>query len=135
MPVETFHTQIARNKRNSWLIVALFTLFFVGMGLLIGAVWGRGQWQFAVAVAVIAAVVAFLLTLASYYGGSSAVLGISNARQIQKADDPQLFNVVEEVAIAAGVPTPKIYVIEDSAPNAFAIGRNPKNAVVAITTG
>ena len=134
MAVETFHTLIARNKRNSFLLIALFGLFFAGIGLLIGTVWG-GEWQFGVVVAVIAAVVAFLLTLASYYGGASAVLGISRARPIQKQDDPQLFNVVEEMSIAGGVPMPKIYLIQDSAPTAFATGRDPKHAVVAITTG
>jgi len=132
---ETFHTLISRNKRNSWLLIVLFSLFFIGLGLLIGGVWGQGDMHFAVMVAGIAAVVAFFLTLGSYYGGSAAVLGISRAHPIQKADDPQLFNVVEEIAIAAGLPMPKIYVIDDSAPNAFATGRNPRKAVVAITTG
>ena len=135
MAEETFHTLIARNKRNSWLLIVLFVLFFVGLGLLIGAVWGGGDWTFSILVASAAAVAAFLLTLASYYAGSAAVLGISRARPIQKADDPQLFNVVEELSIAAGIPMPKIYLIEDEAPNAFATGRNPQNAVVAITTG
>ena len=135
MAEETFHTLIARNKRNSWLLIVLFVLFFIGLGLLIGAVWGGGDWTFSILVASAAAVAAFLLTLASYYAGSAAVLGISRARPIQKADDPQLFNVVEELSIAAGIPMPKIYLIEDEAPNAFATGRNPQNAVVAITTG
>lgn len=134
MAVETFHTLIARNRRNSFLLIAFFLLFFIGIGLLIGMVWG-GNWQFGVVVAAIAAVVAFCLTLASYYGGSAAVLGVSKARPIRKADDPQLFNVVEELTIAAGMPMPKIYVINDTAPNAFATGRNPEHAVVAITTG
>ena len=132
---ETFHTLIARNKRNSWLLIFLFALLLVGMGVLIGSVWRPGNLGFAIAVGVIAAIVAFLLTLAGYYKGGSAVLAISGAHQIQKSDDPQLFNVVEEVAIAAGVPMPKVYVIDEPAPNAFATGRNPENAVVAITTG
>ncbi len=135
MAIETFHTLIARNKRNSALLIGVFVLLFVGLGLLIGAAWGGGSWAFSVAVASAAAVLAFLLTLGSYYGGTSAVLSISKARQIQKRDDPQLFNVVEELSIAAGVPMPRIYLIEDSAPNAFATGRNPRSAVVAITTG
>jgi len=135
MAAETFHTLIARNKRNSWLLIVLFGLFFVGMGLLIGRVWGRGDARFSIGVAVAAAGVAFVMTLASYYGGTSAVLGIAKARQIAKPDDPQLFNVVEEMAIAAGIPMPKVYLIDDSAPNAFATGRNPTHAVVAITTG
>ena len=135
MAIETFHTLISRNKRNSWLLIAVFMVLFVGIGLLIGSVWGGGNWTFSILVASIAAVVAFILIMVSYYGGASAVLSISKARPIQKSDDPQLFNVVEELSIAAGLPVPKIYLINDTAPNAFATGRDPKHAVVAITTG
>ena len=135
MAVETFHTLIARNKRNSILLMILFMLFFLGLGLLIGAVWGGGEATFSVMVAVIAAVVAFVIMLVSYYGGASAILGISKAHEISKSDDPQLFNVVEELAIAGGMPMPRVFLINDSAPNAFATGRNPKHAVVAITAG
>jgi heat shock protein HtpX len=134
MAIETFHTLIARNKRNSFLIIAVFLLFFVAVGMLIGWVWG-GTWTFSVVIACLAAIVAFLLTLVSYYSGSSAILSISKAKQLQKSDDPQLFNVVEELTIAGGVPMPKIYVIDDTAPNAFATGRNPEHAAVAITVG
>ena len=135
MAVETFHTLIARNRRNSFFLIAGFTLFFVGLGLLIGYVWGRGDMTRGIIVAAIAAAVAFVLTLTSYYGGSSAILGISKARRITKADDPQLFNVVDELCLAGGMPTPKVYLIGDTAMNAFATGRNPKHASVAITTG
>ena len=134
MAGQTFHDLIARNKLNSALLVFLFVVFFVGVGWLIGIVWG-GTWQFGATVAIIAAVVAFVLTLASYYGGPSALLAMSSAREIRKADDPQLFNVVEEMCIAGGLPLPRIYVIQDSAMNAFATGRNPEHAAVAITTG
>lgn len=134
MAIETFHTLIARNKRNSFVIIAVFLLFFVAIGMLIGWVWG-GTWAFSVVVASLAAIIAFLLTLMSYYSGSSAILSISKAKRLQRSDDPQLFNVVEELTIAGGVPMPKIYVIDDTAPNAFATGRNPQHAVVAITTG
>lgn len=135
MPVETFHTLIARNRRNSFLLIGCFMLFFVGLGLLIGMVWGGGDWYFSAAVAGIAAAVAFFLTLGSYYGGSSALLGLSKARQIKKADDPRLFNIVEELCLAGGLPPPKIYIIDDTAMNAFAAGRNPKHSAVAITSG
>lgn len=135
MPVETFHTLIARNKRNTFLLIFFFVLFFVGLGLLIGMVWGGGDWQFGAIVAGIAAAVAFVLTLLSYYGGSSALLGLSKAREITKEDDPQLFNVVEELAIAGGTAMPRIFLIDDTAMNAFATGRDPKHASVAITTG
>ena len=135
MAIETFHTLIARNKRNSIVLIGGFMLFFVGMGLLIGMVWGGGQWQFGAVVASIAAVVAFVLTLLSFYGGSSALLGMSKAREITHADDPQLFNVVEEMCLAGGLPLPRIYLIDDTAMNAFATGRDPAHASVAITTG
>jgi len=134
MPVETFHTQIARNKRNSFLLIGCFMLIFIAVGLLIGYVWG-GDRTFAIAVALIAGAVAFVLALASYYGGSSALLGMSRAAEIKKENDPQLFNVVEELCLAGGIPIPRIYLINDTAMNAFATGRDPKHAAVAITTG
>jgi len=142
--IETFNTLIARNKRNSFFLISGFMVFFVAVGLFIGVAWGSytdelGQfhtnWYFGATVACVAAVVAFVLTLISYYGGSGALMAMSKAREIKKSDDPQLFNVVEELALAGGVPIPRIYLIEDSAMNAFATGRDPKHASVAITTG
>lgn len=135
MAVETFHTLIAKNKRNSVILIGGFTLFFIGMGLLIGMVWGGGNWTFSIVVAAVAATIAFVLTLASYYGGSSALMGMSRAKQITRSDDPQLFNVVEELTLAGGIPVPKIYLINDTAMNAFATGRDPAHASVAITKG
>jgi heat shock protein HtpX len=135
MAAETFHTLIARNRRNSLLLMALFLVFFVAVGLLIGHVWGGGDWRFGAAVSVGAGVLAFLLMMASYYGGSSVLLGISQAHEIQKSDDPQLYNVVEELCIAGGMPMPKVYIINDTAMNAFATGRDPAHAAVAITRG
>lgn len=134
MAEQTFYTLIARNKRNTLLLILCFGVFFVAMGMLIGFVWGRNM-VFASIVAAIAAMVAFIVTLASYYGGSSALLGISRAKKIVKADDPQLFNIIDELCLAAGIPMPKIYLIDDTAMNAFATGRDPKHAAVAITTG
>jgi heat shock protein HtpX len=144
MPTETFNTLIAKNKRNSFFLIALFMVFFVALGLVIGVAWGgytdeagvyNPNWIFAIVVAAIAAVVAFCMTTGSYFAGGNAILAISHAKEIKKSDDPQLFNVVEELSLAAGQPIPKIYVIDDTAMNAFATGRNPKNASVAITIG
>jgi len=135
MAGETFHTLIAKNRRNSFILIGAFMVLFVSLGMLIGMVWGGGEPAFGIMVAIIAGALAFLLTLLSYYGGSSALLGMSGAKQIKKADDPQLFNVVEELCLAGGVPVPKIYLINDTAMNAFATGRNPKHASVAITIG
>lgn len=134
MPVETFRTLIARNKRNSFVLVALFTVLFVGLGLVMGMAWG-GTSESGIAVAAGAAFVAFVLTLISFYGGAGALLAMSGAREIRKQDDPQLFNVVEELCIAGGLPLPRIYLIDDTAMNAFATGRDPKHSAVAITIG
>ncbi len=124
--------------------MTLFMIFFVGLGLLIGTVWGSGEdrsgeyqvnWHFSIMIAVIAGGIAFLLTLLSFYGGHSVLMAVSGAREIRKSDDPQLFNVIEELAIAAGQPMPKIYVMDTAAMNAFATGRDPQHASVAITAG
>jgi heat shock protein HtpX len=130
----TFQDLIARNKRNSAILIVLFVLVLVVLGLVVGYAWG-GDMHYSVAVAVGAAMLSFLLTLASYYGGDSVLLGVSHARQIAKEDDPQLFNVVEELTLAGGLPMPRIYVIDDTAMNAFATGRDPPHASVAITSG
>ncbi len=135
MADETFYDQIARNKRNSILLIVVFMVLFAGLGLLIGMVWGGGNRSFGIIVAVGASAVAFLLTLLSYYAGPGALLAMSQAHELKREQDEQLFNVVEELCIAGGLPVPRIYLIDDTAMNAFATGRNPKHAVVAITTG
>ena len=84
---------------------------------------------------IIAGIIALIMVSFSYYGGDSALLLASRAKKIEKKDAPQLFNVVEELSIGAGIPMPDVYIIEDTAPNAFATGRNPKHAKVAITRG
>jgi heat shock protein HtpX len=124
------YSQIAENKRNSWLLVILVTTVLVLLGYLIGEYWGSRYGGI-----VIAVVFAVVSALIAYYGGAGMILGLSRARRIEKRDNPQLFNVVEELTIAAGVPMPAIYIIDDSAPNAFATGRDPAHASVAITTG
>ncbi len=140
----TFKDLIEKNRRQSWLLVVIFILFTVAVAMVLilgGMAYIHPEfiqeldWVRAVSIGGVAALLAGLFALFSYYAGGSVILGISGARELQKAQDPQLFNVVEEMAIAAGVPMPKIYLIQDSAPNAFATGRDPKHGVVAITTG
>lgn len=135
MAIQTFDTLIARNRRNSFLLIFFFVAFFVGLGMLLGTAWGHGDRRFGLVVAGGAAGLAFILTLMSYYGGTGAILTMSRAHEIRKSDDPQLYNVVEEMSLAAGLPMPRVYLIDDSAPNAFATGRDSRHAVVAITTG
>ncbi len=126
------YDQISQNKRNSWLLVVVITIFLVALGYLIGEYWGRGYGYGGI---VFALVIALISGLVSYYGGAGMILAMSRAKRIEKKDHPQLFNVIDELAISAGVPMPAIYIIDDTAPNAFATGRDPEHASVAITTG
>src|ERR1700722_1417773 len=140
----TFRDLIASNKRNSAFLVLLFCLFIVVVAMVLGlavVAWFAPQvithldWRPAVLTGGIAAVVAFGISLLGYFQGDAFVLAVSGAREIQHKDDPELFNVVEEMAIAAGIPMPRVYLIDDPAPNAFSTGRDPQHASVAITTG
>jgi len=124
------YSEIASNKRNSFLLVVGITALLVVLGYFLGDYWGNGYVGLALAM-----IIAVVMSLTAYYGGDRMVLTMSRARRIEKKDYPQLFNVVEELAIAAGLPMPAVYVIDDSAPNAFATGRDPRHAAVAITTG
>ena len=109
------YDEIAENKRNSWILVIVVTLVLVGLGFLAGEYWGSGYIGIGLAV-----VIAVVTSLSAYYGGAGMILTMSRAKRIEKKDHPQLFNVVEELAIAGGLPAPAIYVIDDTAPNAFA---------------
>ncbi len=124
------YEEISSSRNRSLVLVAFFFFFIVLLGYIFSEVTMLGT------PGVIAAIVlAALLTSVQYYKGDSIVLGISHAREVDKKEYPHLYNTIEGLAIAAGVPTPKMYVIDDSAPNAFATGRGPENASIAVTTG
>ena len=140
----TFRNLIAANRRNSLLLVVLFCLFAAVvagvLGMAIGGVLDPGQlarlnWTEGLLIGGIAGGISLLLAIASYYGGDRMILAVSHARPIQHNDDPELFNVVEEMAVAAGTPMPRVYLIDDSAPNAFATGRDPQHATITVTSG
>jgi heat shock protein HtpX len=124
------YEQIASNKRKSFLLVFCFIAFVFLLAWLFEQLAGMGTGGLVLAFA-IASVSAF----ASYYASDKIVLAISRARPVTKEEFPYLYNIVEGLAIAAGIPAPRCYVIEDTAPNAFATGRNPKNSVICVTTG
>jgi heat shock protein HtpX len=130
----TFRSQIGANKRNSVLLAVLVMLILGVLGLFIG--WAvTGDPRAAIPSTITAIGLGLVASLVSYYAGDTLVLATSGAREVPEGDLPQLRNVVQEMAIAAGVPMPKVYVIDDTAPNAFATGRDPNHASVAITTG
>jgi heat shock protein HtpX len=131
---ETFYNQIGENKRNSFLLVLFVIVLFGALGFAIGyAITGSSSG--ALGVTGVAILLGTVIAAGSYFGGDSLVLSVSGAKEVDEASAPQLLNVVREMAIAANVPMPKVYVIDDTAPNAFATGRDPKHASVAITTG
>ncbi|HEX6127435.1 MAG TPA: M48 family metallopeptidase [Candidatus Limnocylindria bacterium] len=130
----TFYREIDRNRRNSWILVLVVALVLAALGGAIGYATDFGFWGVAVAL-----VVAGAMSVGSYYGGDKLVLLTSGAKQIEVANPPdqykQLVNVVTEMSLAGGTPMPRVHVIHDSAPNAFATGRDPKHASLAVTTG
>lgn len=131
----TFHDLIAANRRKSTLLVISFIVLF-GVTVYVFALFITGEDpRSGIVPALIATGVALGIALLSYYRGASAVLAMSGAKEIKRDDDPQLWNVVEELSIAGGLPMPRIYLIEDTALNAFATGRDPQHASVALTRG
>ena len=130
----TFRDRIAANKRNSLFLIAIFLAFVAVFGYVIGYVW-MGDPVRALFGLVLAFVVGTISGFVSYYAGGRIVLAASRAQEVTHDEAPQLFNVVEEMAIAGGLPMPKVYIIKDSAPNAFATGRDPEHASVAVTSG
>jgi heat shock protein HtpX len=131
---ETFYNQIAANRRNSVLLALVVIVLFGALGFSIGYAVS-GSLSGAIAVMIGALVLGGLLSIGSYYGGDSLVLSVSGAKEVDETSAPQLLNVVREMSIAANIPMPKVFVIDDTAPNAFATGRDPKHASVAITSG
>jgi heat shock protein HtpX len=134
----TFRELIAANKRNSMLLMLLMFAFFLVLGGVLGGAFlapPECLREGVVTGMVIGAVAAAIFGLLGWFGGTGALMAFHGARKIRKSDHPQLFNVVEEVAIAAGVPMPDVYIMNEAAPNAFATGTSPENASVAVTTG
>ena len=130
----TFFREIARNRRNSWILIFVVALVLAALGGAIGGATGYGWGG-----VVLALIVAFFMSIGSYFAGDRLVLLSSGAKEIPQQQPPeqyrQLLNVVTEMSLASGLPVPKVYLINDTAPNAFATGRDPKHASVAVTTG
>ena len=130
----TFRDRIGVNRRNSVFLILLFLVFAVVLGYVIGYAWIGDPVGALVGLAV-AFALGTISGLVSYFAGDKMVLAASRAKEITHEEAPRLFNVVEEMTIAGGLPMPKVYIIQDSAPNAFATGRDPEHASVAVTSG
>lgn len=120
---------IAANKRNTVLIMAVFVAIITGIGWVVSYFYGNTSITYWVVAG------AALYAIIQYFLAAKLAVAMTGAKQIQKRDNPRLYRIVENLSITLGIPMPKVYVIEDKAPNAFATGRNPKHAIVATTTG
>jgi heat shock protein HtpX len=130
----SFRSQISANKRNSLFLVLIVIWILIVLGAAIGYAL-VGNLTGVLGMTGVAILIGIVMTAASYFSGDQLVLAASHARKVDDTSAPQLMNVVREMSIAAGVPMPSVYIIDDSAPNAFATGRDPQHASVAITTG
>lgn len=129
-----FYREIERNRRRSWFLVAIVVVVLGLLGAAIGYATGFGWGG-----VVIALVVATVMSVGTFFAGDALVMATSGAREVDRGQPVeryrQFVNVAEEMRLAGGLPPPRLWVIEDSAPNAFATGRDPEHASVAVTTG
>jgi heat shock protein HtpX len=124
------YDRVDRNRRTTFLLLFVFVALLAGASIAMGIVLGL-PYPFAPLL-----IIPFLIiAIVSYYGSSRAALAISQAHEVTKEEEPELYRTVENLCIGAGLPMPKVYVIEDGSPNAFATGRDPDHAAIAVTRG
>ncbi len=124
------YEEIGQNKRNSIILVVVFAAVLILLGYIFGQVAGFGYFGI-----VLAFIISTAMALTGYFRGDKIVLAVSRAKPASREEYPQLYNIVEELIIASGLPMPKLYIIHDNdAPNAFATGRDPDHASIAVTT-
>lgn len=125
----TLYTQAESNTRKTWLYLIIFLLFITGLG------WFFSYLFDSPVILIFAVIFSVFMSFGSYWYSDRIVLSLSKARLIKKKDNPELYRIVENLSITAGLPLPKIYIIEEAQPNAFATGRDKNHAVVAVTRG
>lgn len=124
------YSAIAANKRNTILVMMVFVILIGIIGVFVGYIYG-GDWSISITILVVAAIYALL----QYFVASKLAMAMTGATEVQREQAPELWRAVENLSIATGMPMPKVYLIDDPAPNAFATGRDPKHAIVGATTG
>lgn len=123
------YSAIAANKRNTFLIMVVFIALIAGIGYLFSIAYGSLSIFWGTLVG------ATIYTLIQYFAAAKLALTMNGAKEIRKSDNPRLYRIVENLSITTGMPMPKVYIVDDPAPNAFATGRDPQHAHVAATTG
>ena len=127
--MSTIYTYKDANIRKTWALFSVFLIVVIGLGWTFSQIYGNASILF------FAVIFSSLMSVISYWYSDKIVLMMTKARELQKKDAPELYNIVENLTIAAGLPMPRIYLVEDRSPNAFATGRDQKHAVVAVTSG
>jgi heat shock protein HtpX len=125
----TLYTQADSNNRKTWILITSFLIFIIALGWLFSYLLDNYIFL------VIAIIIAVFQSFLSYWHSDKIVLAMTHAKPIEKHDNPELYRIVENLSIAAGLPLPKIYMLNESQPNAFATGRDQNHAVVAVTRG
>src|SRR3989344_3099384 len=124
------YSQIDSNKRKSAILITIFIAFIIALGYVLDWYYQGGYGIFTMAI-----VISMVMSLVSYFSADKIALASTGAKQIQKEDNPYVYRMVENLCIAQGLPTPKVHIIDSPALNAFATGRNPEHASIAVTTG
>ncbi|MFA6183507.1 MAG: M48 family metallopeptidase [Parcubacteria group bacterium] len=127
--MSTLYTQADKNKRLTWIYISGFLVFVIGVGYVFAGAIGNSWILYG------AVIFSILMSFGSYWWSDKIVLGMSGAKEVTHENAKEVFHLVENLCITAGLPVPKIYIIEDSAPNAFATGRDPEHGVICFTTG
>jgi len=125
----TLYTQADKNTRSTYILMAVFLVFVIAVGWVFSEAMGSN------AILWFAAIFSVLMSVGSYWYSDKIVLAMSGARLVEFEDNKELYRLVENLCITAGLPLPKIFIIDDTAPNAFATGRDPQHAVIAVTSG
>jgi len=125
----TLYTQSDRNTRLTWVYMSGFLVFVIGVGFVFARAMGNEAILFG------AVIFSVLMSFGSYWWSDKIVLAMSGAKEVTHEEGREIYHLVENLCITAGLPLPKIYTIEDSAPNAFATGRDPEHGVICLTTG
>ena len=123
------YSQKDSNIRKTWLLLASFLIFIIAVGWVFSYVYANQS------ILIFAVVFSLVMNFLSYWHSDKIALAINKAERVERKNATELYNVIENLAITAGLPMPKVYLVRDPAPNAFATGRNPEKAAIAVTTG
>ena len=127
--MSTLYTQSDKNTRLTWIYITGFLVFVIGVGYVFAGAMNNSAILYG------AVIFSVIMSFGSYWWSDKIVLAMSDAKEVKHEDNPQIYHLVENLCITAGLPVPKIYIIRDSAMNAFATGRDPQHGVICLTTG